>query len=70
MLSLTERLGFLRGVTLFTGLTPEDLQQLATRLVEVSLDRGAAVFRAGDPGDSLFIVLRGKVAIRDGQRHL
>ena len=70
MLSLTERLGLLRGVTLFTGLTPEDLQQLATRLVEVSLDRGAAVFRAGDPGDSLFIVLRGKVAIRDGQRHL
>lgn len=55
---------------LFAELSADDLQQVASQLVEVSVDRGAAVFRAGDPGDSLFIVLHGKVAIRDGQRHL
>ena len=60
----------MRGVTLFAELSAEDLAQVASKLVEVSVDKGSAVFRAGDPGDSLFIVLRGKVAIRDGQRHL
>lgn len=70
MLALPERVGFLRGVKLFAELSLEDLQQVASKLVEVSVDRGSALFRAGDPGDSLFIVLRGKVAIRDGQRHL
>jgi len=70
VLALNERVGFLRGVKLFAELSLEDLQQVAGKLLEVSVDKGSAVFRAGDPGDSLFIVLRGKVGIRDGQRHL
>lgn len=66
----TERTQLLRGVQLFSELTELDLGVVASKLTQASYQRGQAVFRAGDPGDSLLILTRGKVAIRDGQRVL
>ncbi|MBH0195432.1 MAG: cyclic nucleotide-binding domain-containing protein [Nitrospira sp.] len=65
----TPRVDLLRGAAFFRGLGEADLSAIAAKLTSHSFEKGAAIFRAGDPGDSLFLLARGKVAIRDGSRH-
>ena len=48
---------------LFQGLTPEAAQELSAGLVRGSAQRGAVIFNEGEEGDSLYIVLAGKVKI-------
>lgn len=60
----------LRGAAFFQGLGDSDLGAISAKLTSHSFEKGAAIFRAGDPGDSLFLLARGRVAIRDGSRHL
>jgi CRP-like cAMP-binding protein len=64
------RIGFLRTLGLFKGLDDQALTAIAAKLTERSFVRGTAVFREGNPGDSLFLLAKGKVEIRDAQRHL
>lgn len=66
----SQRVDFLRRAALFAGLDDDDLAAVAAKLSERSYVKGAAVFRAGDPGASVFLLVRGKVAIRDDHRHL
>jgi hypothetical protein len=47
----------------FSSLTPEELNQLASLATWLSLGPGAVVFREGDPGDALFVVVTGLVQI-------
>lgn len=70
MLSAAERVEVLRRIAPFSALTAIDLEAVAARLSEVSFVRGGAVFRGGDPGDALFLLVKGKVAIREGSRNL
>lgn len=53
----------LAQVSLFDTLQREDLEALAARLAERSYAAGATVFAMGDAGQSMYIVLRGSVAI-------
>ena len=48
---------------LFQGVSPEAAQALAGLLVETDYGRGENVFVEGQEGDSLYIVLQGKVKI-------
>jgi len=64
------RVDLLRGAAFFQGLGESELSCIAAKLTSHSYEKGAALFRAGDPGDALFLLARGKVAIRDGHRHL
>ena len=48
---------------LFQGLTPEAAEELSSGLVRGTAQRGAVVFSEGEEGDSLYIVLSGKVKI-------
>ena len=57
------RLQLLKAVPLFTGLTRRQLGKLLVKLFEKEYRTGEAIFREGDPGNALFIVLDGKVAI-------
>lgn len=66
MTTLDERAALLARCAFFHGLPEGDVAQLARLVTERSFDKGAAVFRAGDPSDALFVVARGTVAIRDG----
>lgn len=54
---------FLRGVPFFAGLTEEDLRRVAAIAREGRVEEGGYVFRAGDPGDALFVVLSGGVEL-------
>jgi HEAT repeat protein len=68
LLHLVERIRFLRSVPLFKDLTPEDLMKLAEIAEPEEYVAGRTIFKKGDPGDVLCIVVRGRVEIRDGNR--
>ncbi len=70
MVSLYERIRFLRSVPVFRSLESDDVLQLAQRMEQEETPAGATVFEQGDPGADLYLVVRGEVAIRDGERTL
>ncbi len=67
LLRLVERVRFLRSVPVFKELSPEDLMKLAEIATSSHHPGGTVIFREGDPGDVLCMVVSGLVAIRDGQ---
>jgi len=70
MVSLYERIRFLRSVPVFRSLESDDVLQLAQRMEQEETPAGATVFEQGDPGADLYLVIRGEVEIRDGERTL
>ncbi|HEV8325368.1 MAG TPA: Npt1/Npt2 family nucleotide transporter [Myxococcota bacterium] len=65
LLPLVERIYFLRGVPLFAELSGEDLRQVAEIVEEVEFEAGDLIFRKGDPGEALYLIVRGRVVARD-----
>jgi CRP/FNR family transcriptional regulator, cyclic AMP receptor protein len=53
----------LASVNLFKGLTPQGLASIASIATENRFTRGGYVFREGDRGDKLYIIIEGKVRI-------
>jgi signal-transduction protein with cAMP-binding, CBS, and nucleotidyltransferase domain len=53
----------LSKITLFKGLPAAELRALAERTTARTLPADSVVFREGDPGDSLYLILSGKVKI-------
>jgi CRP/FNR family cyclic AMP-dependent transcriptional regulator len=53
----------LNGIPLFAGMPGEQLQTLAGALKRRTYRQGAPILHQGDPGDSLFIVVAGRVRI-------
>lgn len=66
----TDRLSSqLAKVDLFADLEPEALRRLAECARPLDFDDGEALTREGDPGDSLFVLDRGRVMVsKSGQR--
>lgn len=65
---LFDRLHSLRAVPLFAGLSTDDLVQLAERAEVLELSEGAIVFRKGEAGRALYVVLSGECTMHDGER--
>ena len=63
MITTVEKVLFLKSVDLFSQIPGEDLAQVALIAVEEEREAGADVFSEGDVGDSLFIVIEGKVRV-------
>lgn len=53
----------LRNVTLFEGLLPVHLRRIASLVDEVTFNRGDSVFKHGDEGDGLYLIVEGTVRI-------
>jgi len=53
----------LGATPLLSGLAPELLEDLVERLDLVHLEAGAILFREGDPGDTLYVISEGEVAV-------
>jgi CRP-like cAMP-binding protein len=53
----------LRGSELFQALDDEALGQVVARTTTQTLQRGDVLFREGDPGDRMYVVERGRIAI-------
>jgi HEAT repeat protein len=65
LLHLVEKLRFLRSVPIFKNMSPEDLMKLAEIATPAEHAAGKIIFKKGDPGDVLCVVMKGKVEIRD-----
>ncbi len=62
-LILMEHLLMLRSVPLFSSMTLEQLEAIHVCLVEQQFTEGETIFREGDIGDEMYIVLEGEVEI-------
>src|SRR5271168_1614340 len=60
-----QRVGFIRNVPIFAGLSEELLQRLAGEVREVRVRAGEWIMRAGETADSLFIVCSGRFEVID-----
>ena len=62
-----EKLDTLRTVPLFAGLGVRELERLSALTDEVELPAGRVLMRQGEPGEELFVLLRGAARVeRDG----
>lgn len=53
----------LTKITLFKGLREDDLRELGGRAEVLALPAEATIIKEGDPADSLFLILSGKVKV-------
>jgi cAMP-dependent protein kinase regulator len=56
----------LASLPFFRGLEPQELDQIAARLIRRQVPAGEAVFREGDPGDAYYIVRQGQAEVAIG----
>jgi uncharacterized membrane protein len=61
-----DRIELLQSIPLFVSLERDDLNALAGRLREVSVEAGQTVFAQGDEGDSMYVIETGAVDIVTG----
>ena len=68
MASLTtiEKMMLIRQVPIFADLTADDLEELASVVEERRVDPGKDVFREGDPGDAVYLIVKGSVVVFTG----
>lgn len=66
LIPVFERMRFLRSVPLFAEIPGEDLRMVAEILDTVERPAGDVVFRKGETGEDMYIIVHGQVAIRDG----
>lgn len=58
-----EKAEVLRNVFLFKDMTEEELAPFVKTAVDVSFDRGAPVFREGEPGNCMYVIVSGTVRV-------
>jgi hypothetical protein len=60
---LTDRILHLKNIEIFSDLSVNELAAVAAVTEEAAFDEGEQVFREGDRGDTLYLVLEGNVAV-------
>lgn len=63
MASPADIVAFLRGVRLFAGIPPDELEPLAANLRERTLRGGQLLFREGERGDEMYFVRKGTIIV-------
>lgn len=66
MLSTIEKVLILKTIPLFTGIPDHVLAELAAIIEEHEYAAGSVIFAKGDPGRSMFMIVRGRVRVHDG----
>ena len=70
MLSTIEKTIILKTVDTFAGTPDNVLAEVAALLKEVELQVGDTIFKKGDPGDCMYIIVSGEVRVHDGAHTL
>lgn len=70
MLSTVEKVLILKTVSIFSQTPDNVLADVADLLDEVDVPENETIFKQGDAGDSLYVILDGKVRVHDGERLL
>lgn len=63
VLSLMDRILFLKGVPLFASLSPADLKQVASIATEETFQDGDVIAYEGEQGDAMFVIISGEVRV-------
>jgi CRP-like cAMP-binding protein len=63
MLSIQEKVRFLRDIPTFDSLTAEQIEDLAALCETHTFNTSSYIFRQGDLGNSLYVIVDGRVAI-------
>ena len=63
-----EKVILLKGVGMFAATSEDILADVATILEEVELNGGELVFGKGEQGDSMYIIINGRVRVFDGDK--
>ncbi|HWV38977.1 MAG TPA: cyclic nucleotide-binding domain-containing protein [Vulgatibacter sp.] len=66
--AVIERMFFLEGTPAFSRCDVDDLAALANVAKERTFDAGEAVFREGEEGDAIFLVVDGRIDLVRGER--
>jgi CRP-like cAMP-binding protein len=69
MLSIIDRIIFLKEVPFFQSMTIPQLKVIAAYCEEKLYEKDAHIFQKGDPGGVLYIVVNGRVGIEQEKRH-
>ncbi len=64
--TVIEKMMLIRQVPIFAELGPEDLEELASVVEERRVDQGKDLFREGDVGDAVYLIVKGTVRIFNG----
>ena len=70
MLSTVEKVLILKTVSMFSQTPDNVLADVADILEEVNVSENESIFKQGEPGDSLYVIVDGKVRVHDGERLL
>lgn len=62
-LTTIEKVIFLKSVDIFEHATVEQLGRIAGLMEEVNFEAGETIYKEGEPGDALYVVLSGRVLI-------
>lgn len=57
-------------VDLFKGISPEDVHKIIARGLTMTMEKGNVIFYKGTSGNQMFVILRGRVSLFDGEKHL
>lgn len=68
MLSIIDRIIFLKEVPFFQGMKIEHLKALASLCEEKFFEKGNYIYRNGDAGGVLYVVVNGRVGIEQEKR--
>jgi CRP-like cAMP-binding protein len=68
MYSTVERVIILKSVPVFANASEQLLAEVASALEEVEFDAGEPIFAKGDLGNSMYIIILGRVRVHDGDR--
>ena len=62
-LTTIEKVIFLKSVDIFEHATVEQLGRIAGLMEEIHFEAGEIIFKEGDPGDALYLLLNGPVLL-------
>ena len=70
MYSTLEKTIFMKSVDLFRDISGEEVSHVAQIAEEIEYDSEQTIFKEGDVGDSMFIIVDGAVRIHKGDKEL
>lgn len=68
MISTVEKVLFLKSIELFSQIPGEDLVRVAQIAEENEFEDGQPLMREGELGDSMYLIVAGRVAVKKGEQ--
>ena len=63
--TLNDKISLLKKINLFSGMNDALLKEIAFRVYEVYYEKDDIVFKKGDQGNRMFMIVTGKVRVHD-----